>query len=61
VDEGKEEQMKLSMFERFLLLVIMQIMFVAGIPVAHRRELSDLLYRVAMKGEIEEKDFQIFG
>ena len=51
---------KLTLFERFLLLVIMQVLYIAGIPAKHREGLSSLLYNVAMKGELKEEDLKGF-
>lgn len=51
---------QLNLFERLILLVIMQVMYIAGIPVRHREELSSLLYRIAKKGQIEESDLEMF-
>jgi len=52
--------MKLSLFERLLLVVIVQVMFYAGVPAKHREKLSKFLYETATKGELSEKNFKNF-
>jgi len=51
---------KLTLFERLLLLVINEIMYLAGISAKDSRELRDLLYEIAFRGEIKENDLDIF-
>jgi hypothetical protein len=52
--------MKLTLFHRFLLLVMVQIMFIVDIPAKQREKLSSQLYRVAMNGKVAEEDLEIF-
>jgi hypothetical protein len=48
--------MKLTLFERMIFVVIMEVMHVAGIPAKYKEKLSSHLYRMAMSGEIKESD-----
>ena len=51
---------KLTLFERLILFTINEVMFVAGIPTAHRKKFGEFLYRIAAKGEISISDLQYF-
>jgi hypothetical protein len=51
---------KLTLFERLILFVIVEAMYVAGIPVVHRKKLGDFIYRIAVKGEIDINDLNHF-
>ena len=55
-DKGEVMKQTLTLFQRFLLLVIIRILVIAGIPAKLREDLSSLLYRVSVKGELTEND-----
>jgi len=52
--------MKLTLFQRFLLLVIMKCLSLSDISARRRDKLESLLCSVAFNGDLRESDFEYF-
>ena len=52
------EEAKLTLFERMIFIVIVQVMHIVGVPAKYKTNLSEHLYWMAMAGKICETDIK---